>query len=240
MQLHELKKALDHCRLSIYQAKLLLEKRETCFQGLLALKAEDKKDPSTIRVLREEVKNIDHAIDLLDEDAFENLENLQERLVTAIILKYPETEPEFQHLKKALQAEQEREMQLADLCKKMAPLFVIFQQGFRLKNRRYSWIALLFGKSRSGQIGRFISESLDLTKRLLHEIEDPRFLRFLETFKREGEKTWNHALYRSRFFEFYEELSSLMDHLEKEHEMVLQNKARHENALEAFINRYCG
>lgn len=237
MQLYELKKALNHCRLSIHQANVLLEKREQCFQELV--KAQDKKDPDAILMLREELKKLDHAIDLFDEDANENLEHLQKKLVTALILKYPEAELEFQQLEKALEEEKQKERQLALLRKKMTPLHAIFQQGLRLKNSRHSWIAILFGKSRSGQIGRFISECLDLTKQLMGAIEDPRFLRFLEAFKMEGEKTWNHALYRSGFFEFSEKLASLMHILDKEHEESLQNKMQYENAFEAHINRYC-
>lgn len=238
MQLEELKKAFNHCRSSITQAQILLEKREKCIQELFALKEQANSDRTAILRAKEELKKIDHALDLLDEEPSQNLERLQEELIAAIILQHPESEQEFQRLSHALFLEKQKEMKLAALYKKMSPLYAIFKQGNALRQVRYSWIAILFGKSKSGKIGRLIAEGLDLAQPLIKEVEDPRFLHFLETFKKEAEKPWNHALYQKRFFELFEELSLLMSKLEEELADSTQKRGLLEKALEFQIDKF--
>ena len=263
MQLQELKKELDQCRIDLSNCARLMEKREIKIQRIHELKEsveanliqmhtlaeantekadqikqQISEETEAISDLKKAVQEIDHQLDQIGEEKEKTLLQLKKKLVDTIKTQFPVATAEYTQLEKGLAEAHKKESEFTEQKKQLAPLFEILYEGAQVKLKG-GLFNFLLGSHPKAVLAQTIQKALKLAKPISSSIKDERFIRFLKRFIYEAEKPWNKELYKGKYSELFIEFSTLMTELEQDitqtHRLILET----EQAIEVWIERHC-
>lgn len=262
MQLQELKKALDQCRLNLSRYDSLMKTREAKMQTLVNLKQnvesqllkkhilKDKKslenqkleqsildESAEITKLKLSVKEIDHELDLIGEEREETFQKLKQELITQIDKEMPEIAPNYHQL----EAEHKTLKKTVQKSKKNFELFASFfnlvEAGSKIELKN-SFLSYLLGSHPKARLAHLIHKAAKHAQALQPQINDQRISHLLTLFIQEAEKSWNPKLYRGKFQELYQDSVKLKKELQ--HELVSQERSllKKEEEIELWLERH--
>lgn len=263
MQLSELKKAFDMHRLNLATCKVLIEKREIKLQKIQELKenlennlihlhspskgkqkqeesirAEITQISEQIALLKEELKQIDHKIDLMGEENEETLIALKAALIDSIQTQYPNSASEYLQLKEELNKATTKKEILLKRKNDLTPFFEILSEGAQIQLKQ-SLLNRFMGTNPKALLAKKIKKAAEQAEILRKKQQDPTLNAFLDKFLYESEKNWNRELYKDKYSKLFMEFSTLISSLEQEITGISRQILKIEDAIEIWIEKHC-
>lgn len=209
MQLQDLKRDYDKYKAYTH----LLEEREKLHRAVVNGEIE-----------REKLTDLDHKLDELETYA-----EAKTHLITAL-----DSPPEYQALEARLHKAQTNSDEKQTLVTSLEAFRSAMRQGAETKTMR-SWLGYLLGRNPQVILARVIRKASIEAERL--DVDDERVTTFITTFLEEANRNWNHALYKERFYELYEEFCRIDTTLQDELDTAKNRVRDIENAIEEWIDK---
>ncbi len=247
MQLQEIKEAYMRCCQSKNDHARLHQKRDAVEQKILELDkllenaaySQNKFEQEyALRVeLKNELKSLDHALDMIGDNPEEEAEKLKQNLISSIQELHPESTPFLEKLKEKLTACQRNEAECRDEIEILRPFESALEEGAYSRNGG-KLSGLLFGRNRKAMLARAIQKGMDEGERIHKKVKNKKLHYFISKFLEEANQPWHGELYRERFYQFYDEFKALMKELDEEIDQS-RNEARNiEKEIDAWIEKY--
>lgn len=245
MQLQELKKAYDTCRISKENYKHLLQQREELQKKIIEHKEKTKaelynkkiKESRVLDRLKTQLHSIDHQIDELGEHHDEKLAMCKAQLIAAIQKAFPESIEAYEEFCQKHTRYQDEEEKCIRLRERLHAFYAAMEEGAASKRSR-GFYKVLFGRNAKVILAHAIRKASIEAERCYTQINDEQIQHFLNVFLEEANRPWNGKLYRERFDSLYQEFTQLMEQLvERQRESRLR-VCEAENSIEAWIEQY--
>lgn len=261
MKLDEMKQALDRSKVHIDLCKGLVEERERLQEQLDLLKEEigeqimllhqnklQKRGEKELEIaieeksqliarLKEKIGDVDHQLDLLEDEQDISFETRRNQIIAKIREQYPQTNTEFALFEEKLVFYQKELARLNLVKNKISTFYEILQEGVKSQKRRGFWNTL-FGRHPKIHLSNSIHQATKEAEKLKTKLSGP-FLKFVDAFLEEAKKSWNHSLYEKKYFEYFEKFNTMKLNLEIEIKTRENEKKSLEDSLEALIDKYC-
>jgi exonuclease VII large subunit len=263
MQLLELKKEFEKCKIDCERYHHLLDKREIESHKIHELKEAVetkliqmhrliKNDPQRAHALKnaieeqtEEIsqlkaiiKHIDEELDQIGDEKEALLEKLHAKLIQNINNNYPEAKQEYESINAELQKTNVQKLALLKQKELIAPLFDILKEGEAIPQKG-GFVSFLFGNSPRAALGRVMHNAAIWAEKIYPFITEEHIKNFLDKFLQDSKKYWNKDLYPGKFTEFYAELSQMMSELEERLQQSQDMIVKQEQAIDTWIEKYC-
>lgn len=263
MQLQELKKKLDQCRLDLCDYQIMVEEREHTLERIHGLKEnietkllqmhhlqninpkkaerlkqEIEEQTEIVTELKKKLTKIDARLDLIGEEHETALDQLKATLVSEIQQQFPDTKEEYELLDKNLQRIRKEEKKLIHLKETLTPFYKTLKEGSEIK-LKVGFLQTLIGNNPKARLSRNISKAAKIAEQIQPLITDPLFLQFLEKFLHEVDKPWNKELYNGKYLELFKEFSSHFSSLDAQITVSKRNLITQEQAIEIWLEKHC-
>lgn len=236
MLIKQLKKRLDTSAHAHQQAHILLKKREELYDRILLLKHSHPGEKSALQILKNELKELDQQLDILEETLEIDQKQVRDELIQEIQNHYPLTKNAYRHLESQLNLKKQQSRKLAALKDKITPFYQALTEGAHLPENR-GLFSLLFGKSSKVLLAQAIHQATIEGEKIQHLLDDEEMTLFINQFLLEAKKNWNRKLYKGHFNILFQRFAPLIEKLNQSLSLIQQEIAASEQMIDSWIDK---